>query len=89
MEASGNQPIGGYASTRDKVQRALEALGIEFTNGTSPGVRLARCGGEAARASRGASASTDIVAVKGAPEAFQASAQARWIRLHSVVVRRI
>lgn len=40
MEASGNRRVGGYASTRDKVQHALEALGIEFTNGTSPGVRL-------------------------------------------------
>jgi transcriptional regulator with XRE-family HTH domain len=42
MEACADQPIGGYASTRDKVQRALEDLGIEFTNGTSPGVRLIR-----------------------------------------------
>jgi hypothetical protein len=40
MEACGHQPIGGYASTRDKVQRALEGLGIEFTNGGAPGVRL-------------------------------------------------
>jgi len=53
MEASGERPIGGYASTRDKVQRALEALGIEFTNGTSPGVKLARRGSEASRASKG------------------------------------
>jgi transcriptional regulator with XRE-family HTH domain len=42
MEASGDQPIGGYASTRDKVQAALEALGIEFTNGGAPGVRLVK-----------------------------------------------
>jgi len=40
IEACADQPIGGYASTRDKVQRALESLGIEFTNGTSPGVKL-------------------------------------------------
>ena len=39
-EASGDQPIAGYASTREKVQKALEALGIEFTNGGAPGVRL-------------------------------------------------
>jgi hypothetical protein len=40
MEAYGDQPIGGYQSTREKVQRALEAIGIEFTNGGEPGVRL-------------------------------------------------
>jgi|ERR1700683_2049080 len=55
MEACGDRPIGGYASTRDKVQRSLEALGIEFTNGTSPGVRLTRRGSEGASASKGAS----------------------------------
>jgi hypothetical protein len=43
-EACGDQPIAGYASTRDKVQRALEALGIEFTNGGAPGVRLVKKG---------------------------------------------
>lgn len=42
MEGCGDQPIGGYASTREKVQRALEAFGIEFMNGGSPGVRLIR-----------------------------------------------
>ncbi len=40
MEACGADLIGGYSSTREKVQRALEALGIEFTNGGSPGVRV-------------------------------------------------
>jgi transcriptional regulator with XRE-family HTH domain len=54
MEACADQPIGGFASTRDKVQRALEGLGIEFTNGTSPGVRLMRRSGEGASASKGA-----------------------------------
>lgn len=44
MEACGDRPIGGYVRTREQVQSALEALGIEFTNGTSPGVRLARRG---------------------------------------------
>jgi hypothetical protein len=33
-----------YASTRQKVQAALEALGIEFMNGGEPGVRLTRQG---------------------------------------------
>jgi hypothetical protein len=42
MEACGEEPIGGYPSTRDKVQRALETLGIEFTNGKTPGVKLVR-----------------------------------------------
>jgi transcriptional regulator with XRE-family HTH domain len=42
MEGCSDQPIGGYASTREKVQRALEALGIEFMNSGNPGVRLIR-----------------------------------------------
>ena len=42
MEACGDKPIGGYASTRDKVQRALAAFGIEFTNGAAPGVRMVK-----------------------------------------------
>jgi transcriptional regulator with XRE-family HTH domain len=29
-------------STIDKLRRALEAAGVEFTNGNQPGVRLAR-----------------------------------------------
>jgi hypothetical protein len=40
MEACGAEAIGGYASTREKVQTALEGLGIEFMNGDKPGVRL-------------------------------------------------
>lgn len=44
QEACGDQPVAGYASTRDKVQQALEGLGIEFTNGNSPGVRWVRKG---------------------------------------------
>jgi hypothetical protein len=32
--------LGGYASTGKKLARALEAAGIEFTNGSHPGVRL-------------------------------------------------
>jgi transcriptional regulator with XRE-family HTH domain len=40
MEACGAEPVGGFASTRDKVRKALEELGIEFLNGGEPGVRL-------------------------------------------------
>jgi len=37
-----NRNSGGYASTLDKLQRALEAAGVEFiaANGGGPGVRL-------------------------------------------------
>jgi transcriptional regulator with XRE-family HTH domain len=35
-----NGRSGGYAETIRKVQAALEAEGIEFTNGDAPGVRL-------------------------------------------------
>jgi predicted transcriptional regulator len=42
MEAYGVEPTDGRRSTRDSVQRALEKLGIEFTNGDSPGVRLVK-----------------------------------------------
>jgi transcriptional regulator with XRE-family HTH domain len=40
LEAAGAAELGGYATTREKVQKALEGLGIEFTNGDAPGVRL-------------------------------------------------
>ena len=40
MEACGAHLVRGFASTRAKVHRALEALGIEFTNGNEPGVKL-------------------------------------------------
>src|SRR5467141_3222113 len=40
MEARSAEPVGGFASTRDKVRDALEAMGIEFLNDGSPGVRL-------------------------------------------------
>lgn len=53
QEASGNRPVAGYASTRDRVQRALEDLGIEFTNGDSPGVRLVKKGKLSSRTSGG------------------------------------
>ncbi|PMZ85269.1 hypothetical protein, partial [Pseudomonas sp. FW305-42] len=44
QEACGDQPVAGFASTRDKVQQALEELGIEFTNGGTPGVGLHKKG---------------------------------------------
>jgi transcriptional regulator with XRE-family HTH domain len=42
MEACGSDPVGGFASTREKVREGLERLGVEFSNGDSPGVRLRR-----------------------------------------------
>jgi transcriptional regulator with XRE-family HTH domain len=64
MEACGAEPVGGFASTRDRVRKALEGLGIEFLNDGEPGVRLRK-------PSRGpaepASASKPVRAVKAAP----------------------
>jgi transcriptional regulator with XRE-family HTH domain len=40
MEACGAEPVGGFASTRDKVRKALAELGIDFLNDGEPGVRL-------------------------------------------------
>ncbi len=34
------EPIPGRTASLDKIRRALEAAGIEFTNGRAPGVRL-------------------------------------------------
>jgi len=42
MEACGRNPVGGRASTRDKVQLCLVKLGIALTNGQDPGVKLVR-----------------------------------------------
>ena len=42
MEAYGRNPIGGRASTRDKVQLCLVKLGIVLTNGQDSGVKLVR-----------------------------------------------
>ncbi|MGY4305191.1 transcriptional regulator with XRE-family HTH domain [Bradyrhizobium sp. USDA 4369] len=33
-------PISAYTGTVDKLRRALELAGIEFSNGDQPGVRL-------------------------------------------------
>jgi transcriptional regulator with XRE-family HTH domain len=35
-----NGHSGGYPETLEKLQRALEAAGVEFTNGDQPGVRM-------------------------------------------------
>ncbi len=42
MEAAGAGPIAGRSVNVQAVQRALEAAGIEFTNGGEPGVKLRR-----------------------------------------------
>jgi transcriptional regulator with XRE-family HTH domain len=39
LEAS-DGPIGGRTDTADKIAAALEAAGVEFTNGGQPGVRI-------------------------------------------------
>jgi transcriptional regulator with XRE-family HTH domain len=40
MEASGSEAIAGRAENVQRVQRALEAAGVEFLNHGQPGVRL-------------------------------------------------
>jgi transcriptional regulator with XRE-family HTH domain len=40
MEACRSEPVGGFASTRNRVSEALERQGIEFFDGDAPGVRL-------------------------------------------------
>ena len=40
LEAFGSSPIDANTATVRKVQSALEAAGVEFTNGDAPGVRL-------------------------------------------------
>ncbi len=42
MEASGSGAISGRAQTVQAIQRALEAVGVEFLNHGQPGVRLAQ-----------------------------------------------
>lgn len=39
LEAEGGE-LGGRVETGEKICRALEKAGIEFTNGGAPGVRL-------------------------------------------------
>jgi hypothetical protein len=40
MEASREQPIAGRAANVQRVQKALESLGVDFLNHGQPGVRL-------------------------------------------------
>src|SRR6266404_2035518 len=47
MEAYGAEPVGGFASTRNKVRDALKVMGIKFVNGDAPGVIWLRKGGNA------------------------------------------
>ncbi len=49
-------------STMDKLQRALEAAGVEFTNGDQPGVRLTKAA--AARSREPAGTSKPMAAAK-------------------------
>jgi transcriptional regulator with XRE-family HTH domain len=49
-------------STMDKLQRALESAGMEFTNGDQPGVRLTKA--SAARSPESPSESNATVSVK-------------------------
>ena len=51
-------------STMDALQRALEAAGVEFTNGEQPGVRLTKAA--AAHSAEPASASNPIPAAQAA-----------------------
>jgi transcriptional regulator with XRE-family HTH domain len=41
MEASAG-PASGYANNLEAVRRAIEAAGVEFTNGDEPGVKLGK-----------------------------------------------
>jgi hypothetical protein len=50
--------------TIDALQRALQAAGVEFTNGDQPGVRLTKAA--AAQSAEPASASNPTVATKAA-----------------------
>jgi transcriptional regulator with XRE-family HTH domain len=55
-----NEKSTPQRATLDVIQRALEAAGVEFTNGQQPGVRLTKVA--AARSAEPASASTHGVA---------------------------
>jgi hypothetical protein len=58
MEASG-ETVSGYVNNVDAVRRALEAAGVEFTNGEGPGVRLRKHGGPTSIAAEDLNASND------------------------------
>jgi len=59
-----NEKSTPQRATLDVIQRALEAAGVEFTNGEQPGVRLANAA--AARSAGPTSASNATVADKAA-----------------------
>jgi transcriptional regulator with XRE-family HTH domain len=59
-------------STMDKLQRALESAGMEFTNGDQPGVRLAKA--SAARSPESPSVLNSSVAVGKAASGKSAKA---------------
>ena len=40
MEGRGGEPVGGYASTRERVCEALKKQGVEFLSDGESGVRL-------------------------------------------------
>jgi DNA-binding transcriptional regulator YiaG len=42
VEANGAGLVGGHLSTRKRVRDALEAAGVELTNGDQPGARLTK-----------------------------------------------
>jgi transcriptional regulator with XRE-family HTH domain len=53
-------------STMDRLQAALEAAGVEFTNGDQPGVRLTRAAAaRSAKATAASKPSTTAKAVRG------------------------
>jgi hypothetical protein len=64
MEAKGLEEITSAADVLRRVQAALEAAGIEFTNGDQPGVRLRK---SAAASAEPASASKPVPAGKTVP----------------------
>jgi transcriptional regulator with XRE-family HTH domain len=57
--------------TIDALQRALEAAGVEFTNGEQPGVRLTKAA--AAHSAEAARESNQAVATKGRRNTAQAT----------------
>jgi transcriptional regulator with XRE-family HTH domain len=65
-------------STIDALQRALEAAGIEFTNGEQPGVRLTKAA--ASRSSEVDNASGPTVAAEAARETGKTTVKQRQVR---------
>ena len=63
-------------STMDRLQRALEAAGVEFTNGDQPGVRLTKTAATRSAESAGASNPT-VLAKAGRREAARATEKKR------------